>query len=48
MSMLEKLTIRGIRNFGVDAEDEQVMNRLNSLIRSCLRLLFSFFGIFIF
>lgn len=24
MSMLERLNIRGIRNFGVDAEDEQV------------------------
>lgn len=24
MSKLERLSIRGIRNFGVDAEDEQV------------------------
>lgn len=24
MALLERLTIRGIRNFGVDAEDEQV------------------------
>lgn len=27
MSMLERLTVRGIRNFGVDAEDEQVWKR---------------------
>lgn len=30
MSMLERLTIRGIRNFGVDAEDEQVREKLIS------------------
>lgn len=27
--MLERLTIRGIRNFGVDAEDEQVFEQEN-------------------
>lgn len=41
MSMLERLNIRGIRNFGVDAEDEQVRIKFSFMIKFCAFLMLS-------